>query len=86
MTRGNKPEPPTMRDLAAEILRRSRVDELDQIEPEACYVFVSEPPTAQERLAIMAASLRGSDVAVFRRREMTEAEWVAHYCAGVAAN
>jgi hypothetical protein len=34
----------------------------------------------------MAASLRGSDVAVFRRREMTEAEWVANYCAGVAPN
>ena len=75
-----------MRDLAAEILRRCRFDGPDQNERQACYVFVSEPPAAQERLAIMAASLRGSDVAVFRRREMTEAEWVAHYCTGVAAN
>jgi DNA invertase Pin-like site-specific DNA recombinase len=31
MTRGNQPEPPTMRDLAAEILRRSRVDGLEII-------------------------------------------------------
>ena len=69
---------PHARDLAAEIIRRGTP--ADGIVPQALYVFVSDPPTAQERLQLLAARLQGTDAVAVPRREMTEEEWIAHYC------
>jgi hypothetical protein len=41
---------------------------------------VSDPPTVQERLQVLAARLQGTDAVAIPRRGMTEEEWIARYC------
>ena len=64
---------PTPAELAAEIVRRSGL--ADQR-----VILLSDPPTAEERLQLLAASLQGIPIMVADRYEMTEDEWVARYC------
>jgi hypothetical protein len=71
---------PGAHDIAAEIIRRSAPAYSDGIVPQACYVFVSDPPTVQERLQVLAARLQGTDAVAIPRRGMTEEEWIARYC------
>ena len=70
---------PDARDIAAEIIRRSARAN-GGIAPQACYVFVSDPPTAQERLQVLAARLQGTDAVALPRHSMTDEEWIAQYC------
>jgi hypothetical protein len=63
------------RDVAAEIVRRA-----GRTGPAACYVLVSDPPTAEERLELAAAALQGVSVLLVPRKPMTEEEWIARYC------
>jgi hypothetical protein len=71
---------PCAHDIAAEIIRRSAPANYDGIVPQACYVLVSDPPTAQERLQVLAARLQGTDAVAVPRRSMTDEEWIAEYC------
>jgi len=66
------------RDVAAEIVRRA--GRPNSPEADAWYISVSDPPTAEERLQLAAATLRGVLVLVMPREPMTEEEWIAHYC------
>ena len=77
---GEMPQAPDLRDIAAEIVRRA-----SHGGPDACYVFVSDPPTAEERLQLAAAALRGFPVLIVPREPMTEEEWIARYCTTEAA-
>jgi hypothetical protein len=61
-------------DVAAEIVRRAL--------PDQRVILLSDPPTAEERLQILAASLQGIPIIVADRYEMTMDEWVARYCTG----
>lgn len=43
-------------------------------------MFASDPPTAQEKMEMLAARLQGIEVVAVARHLMTPDEWVAHYC------
>jgi hypothetical protein len=64
----------TLRDLAAEIIRRG------DLGSESHVICVSDPPTIEERLQLIAASLQDIPVMITTRHIMTEDEWIERYC------
>jgi hypothetical protein len=73
MARPTQDSRPSAAELAAEIVRRSGL--VDQR-----VILLSDPPTPEERLQLLAASLQGIPIMVADRYEMTLDEWVARYC------
>jgi len=64
-----------LRDIAAEIVRRAGRP------TDSWFILMSDPPTAEERLQLAAATLQGVSVLLVPRKPMTEEEWIARYCA-----
>lgn len=74
VARSRKPE---ARDIAAEIIRR--VGEANAATGGGYVVRLSNPPTAQERLQLLAASLEGRKVAIMPHKCETTTEWVTQH-------
>jgi hypothetical protein len=67
---------PGAHDIAAEIVRRAN----RLTASESHVILLSDPPTAQERLQLLAAGLQDIPFMVGSRHCMTEDEWVERYC------
>jgi hypothetical protein len=66
---------PTAHDIAAEIIRRATAGDKGP-----CYVVrLSDPPTAGERLQLMAAKLQGTPIAIVPHPCATVAEWIERH-------
>jgi|tagenome__1003787_1003787.scaffolds.fasta_scaffold20819777_5 hypothetical protein len=73
-SRQRRPEP---HDIAAEIIRRASL--LNDPYSGSHVIVLSDPPTAQERLQLIAADLQGTPMMV-TTPSMTEDEWEKRYC------
>ena len=67
---------PTAADIAAEIVRRANAAHGDCLP----YITLSDPPTPQERLQLLAATLQGIPVLITDNECLTAEEWEARYC------
>jgi hypothetical protein len=67
---------PEIRDVAAEIIRR--VGEANASTGGGYVVRLSDPPTPQERLQLLAARLQRRPVAIMPHKRTME-EWIARY-------
>jgi len=74
--------PPALRDVAAEIVRRTGL----QHGQTGIAIVLSDPPTAEERLELLAAELLGIPVLIMERECMTEEQWIARYCMNPAGH
>ena len=68
-----------MREIAEEITRRVGASDGTEGKYVPYVVRLSEPPTAQERLQLMARRMLGRQVAIMPERCLTVAEWVERY-------
>ena len=67
---------PSAHDIAAEIVRRAE----STSETGGGYVVrLSDPPTAQDRLQLLAARLQGRPIAIMPHKCITMDEWTARY-------
>lgn len=65
------------RDIAAEILRRVR--EANTSTGSGYVVRLSEPPTPQERIQLLAAHLERRPIVIMPHKCKTVEEWMARY-------
>ena len=68
---------PAARDVAAEIIRR--VTEANATTGGGYVVRLSDPPTPQERLQLLAAHLQRRPIVVMPHKCKTLDEWMARY-------
>jgi hypothetical protein len=68
---------PSPRDIAAEIVRR--VASTNAVTGGGYVVRVSDPPTPQERLQLLAARLQGRSIAIIPHKCKTVREWLEWY-------
>ena len=68
---------PDARDVAAEIIRR--VTEANAATGGGYVVRLSDPPTPQERLQLLAAHLERRPIVVMPHKCKTVEEWIARY-------
>jgi hypothetical protein len=68
---------PAARDVAAEIIRR--VTEANAAIGGGYVVRLSDPPTPQERLQLLAAHLQRRPIVVMPHKCHSMEEWIAHY-------
>jgi hypothetical protein len=68
---------PSPRDIAAEILRR--VAEANASTGGGYVVRLSDPPTPQERLQVLAAHLERRPIVIMPHKSKTVEEWMARY-------
>jgi hypothetical protein len=76
---------PAARDVAAEIIRR--VTEANAAIGGGYVVRLSDPPTPQERLQLLAAHLQRRPIVIMPHKCTTMEEWLARYrpqCGGSA--
>jgi hypothetical protein len=67
---------PTPVEIAAEIVRRANTVQAGC----ALCIRLSDPPTPQERLELVAAALQGIPVLIADDECLTAEEWEARYC------
>lgn len=67
------------RDLAEEIIRRVGARGGDEGRFVPYVIRLSDPPTAQERIQLMACQMLGRQVAIMPAKCLTVAEWVERY-------
>jgi hypothetical protein len=69
------------RDLAAEVIRRVRASTANSDNPDCLpyVVHLSEPPTAEERLQLMACRLMRQPIVIVPGKCLTVEEWVQRY-------
>lgn len=69
------------RDLAAEIIRRVRASTANSESPDSLpyVVHLSDPPTAEERLQLMACRLMRQPIVIVPGKCLTVEEWVQRY-------
>ena len=68
---------PSPRDIAAEIVRRAAESNAET--RGGCVVRLSDPPTAKERLQLLAAHLQRTPVAIVPHKCRSMEEWLARY-------
>ena len=73
MRRGRPPLRLDAHDLAAEIIRRA--DRPNDQPPGSYLILLSDPPTVQEQVQLLAADLKDTPVMIASRDCMTETEW-----------
>jgi len=72
---------PAARDIAHEIIRRSGAEgtHLPDGSPRSYIIHMSSPPSAAERLQLIAARLLRTPVMIMPHRCKTTAEWLERY-------
>jgi hypothetical protein len=70
-----KRRPPGAHDIAAEVIRRAKDDD----DRDRYVVRLSDPPTPQERLQLLAARLQRRPIAIMPHKCATMDEWTARY-------
>ena len=67
------------RDLAEEIIRRMGAVDGGNEHYVPYVIRFSDPPTAQERLQLMACRMLGRQIAIMPAKCLTVAEWIERY-------